>query len=275
MLKNTELSRIATILSTSLCLGMISSALAAGGIQQEIPALDLQGANVVRYDSSEPLMDSHSLTMVGRHTKDGGCEFFYPVLTLERDQVALQARQVSTDFTNCLTVVEIGEPLLIDLDSEQLDGTSQTTLSKPLGQEAKESTSLSSASGNYKVWWEDIINLDVTSVQSNISWSYDGTCVTSASGSANYWWLTASGWSKNSSSSVITTGCASRVVKSDATYKNGAFCWPGTVWNYYDDVSVQGTKSNGLSGWVTSTYTTYPFACPTLHYKTQLTRVTG
>ena len=50
------------------------------------------------------------------------------------------------------------------------------------------------------------------------------------------------------------------------------FCWPGTVWSYYDNVTVAGRYNGYLVGWVDRTWTTYPFACPTLQYHTQLKR---
>ena len=180
-------------------------------------------------------------------------------------------------------MIEIGVPLYAEeAPNDLVDGKSETVVAKPAGSKPEpnlngglSTKATGSSSAYYKVWWEDVINLKVTEAKSNISWAYNGSCVTAASGSLDTWWLTASGWSKYSSGSWVTTGCASRKVYSDATFKNAAFCWPGTVWNYYDDVTVQGTATNGLSGWVSSTWTTYPFACPTLHYRTQLTRVTG
>lgn len=235
------------------------------------------------YSDDELLLDSSYLTMSGRATEEGGCEFGFPVLSLGPDENVIHARQVATNFTECTTVIEIGVPLHAEeTPNDLVDGTGETVEAKAVGRGAKpnldggfSTKATGSSSAYYKVWWEDVINLKVTEAKSNISWAYNGSCVTAASGSLDTWWLTATGWSKNSSGSWVTSGCASRTVYSDATFKNGAFCWPGTVWNYYDNVSVKGTATNGLSGWVDSTWTTYPFACPTLHYHTQLTRVTG
>jgi|GEM_PF-4635138 len=254
--------------------------------QSENPMLQApDDHNVVFYDNQDALLDSWLLTMKGRSLVDGGCEFSFPVLTLGPDENAVQARQVSTDYTDCTTVIEIGTPLgeapVPEADS---DGKSESVEVVPEGGvdlvpngalRRQWAPATSSASAYYRVWWSDVINLKVHETKTNISWSYDGSCVTSASGSLNTYWLTASGWTKNYSGSWVTTGCSSRKVYAVTIFKNGAFCWPGDVFSYYNNVTVQGTYNNGLSGWVDSTYSTYPIGCPHLHYNTELHRITG
>src|SRR5262245_36306454 len=90
----------------------------------------------------------------------------------------------------------------------------------------------------------------------------------------SHWWRSGSGWTKYSSKAVIYRACSPSTVRTDTTYRNGAFCWPGVVWNVNQDVEVRAWNNGALGGSVGSTYAIYAFACPTLHWKQFLVRVT-
>jgi len=103
-------------------------------------------------------------------------------------------------------------------------------------------------------------------VQSNITATVSGNCVTSASGTWNDYWRVLTGWSQWSVASYIDSPhCASRQVWTDAVMANGGFCWPGTVWVYYNAVAVF-RSAYAYSGWVNSTYEQNAALCPSLHY---------
>jgi hypothetical protein len=224
----------------------------------------------VVYRAGEPLRDSTVRTVAGTPTADGGCVFRLPSLSLAAGQHAIESRQLSTDFTTCTTAVETGVPTTSSDASSgpALDARSGVTTDSP----ASGDTILATASAYYRVWWEDVINLRVTETRSNISWGYNGSCTTSVSGYGYWWWRSGTGWLRSSYGKNQSRTCSVAKVWSDATYKNGAFCWPGTVWNYYDNVEVRGWYNGTLGGSVYRTWTTYPFACPTLHWHQQLVR---
>jgi hypothetical protein len=264
---------VAAVVAFTLPLGLAAPA-QAGDRTLADPSVD-GGDLVVTHDSDAPLADATTTRLRGDATGDGGCVFTIPQLSLAPDQSIIEARQVATNFTDCTTTVEIGTPVTEDDRPE--GGTFDSDPARSLGaaRDGDAQINAVSSSGYYRVWWEDVINIRVHEVKTNISWTWDGICVTASSGSANYWWLSGTGWSKDSSSSTISRACSSARVFTDAVYKNGAFCWPGTVWSHYDNVTARGTSDGSLIGWVDSTWTTYPFACPTLHFHTQLVRVTG
>lgn len=283
-------SRLTSAILTVLVL-LSATALQSQVLQQsENPMLNAPGDHhVVFYPQQAPLLGTRLLTLKGQPTGTGGCEFALPVLTLGPEQEAVQARQISTDYTDCITVIEIGTPIGEAPDPlEQTEGTTETLealpeggpeggvdLVPPGGLRRELAPVIQTSSAYYRVWWEDIFNIRVNEAKSNIAWSYDGSCVTSASGSLSPYWFTTSGWTKTYSGVWITNGCASRKVYSVAIYKNGAFCWPGDVFTYYNNVTVQGTATNGLSGWYDATWTDSPIGCPPLHFHTELRRVTG
>jgi hypothetical protein len=256
---------------------------------------------VETYDNGAPLANAEIMTVTGRKTGDGGCSFEFPDLELAPDDIAIEARQIETNFTDCTTKVEIGTPAATD-GQPQSGGTSVRETIKPGAPAAtrpggiapspspgSSATSARSAttSGNgtsaallatqstgyWRVWWEDVINLRVHEVKTNVRWSWDGfSCVWGYSGWSDYWWLSGTGWAKDSSNQALFPSCDLADVTSVAVYRNGAFCWPGTVWSVYDNVRAQGRWDGWLLGSVTNTYTTYPFACPTLHWHSELRR---
>ena len=256
---------------------LVTAALMGAPLAMQVPAAAAptaspDGALVVRYDNGQPLANATVQTVAGTRADGGGCAFRPPELSLAPGGTAIQARQIETNFSNCTTKIEIGTPRP---EVTPGDGTSERELAKSStgksGQGDVQVLATSSA-GYYKVWWEDVVNIDVHSVKSNVSWVWNGSCTSSSSGSADYWWRSGTGWSKYSSSVYIARSCYQARVYTDTTYRNGAFCWPGTVWSYYDNVTASGRYNGWLYGWVDNTYTTYPFACPTLHFKTELRR---
>src|SRR5437763_4718769 len=65
---------------------------------------------VVTYTTPGKLSDVTRTTIRGYPTGTGSCRFAFPKLTRQNGEPPVEARQVSTDFTNCTTVVETGTP---------------------------------------------------------------------------------------------------------------------------------------------------------------------
>ena len=258
---------------------LVAAVLASAPLAMQVPAAASPTASpdsalIVTYDNGQPLADASVQTVAGSRVADGGCAFRPAELKLAPGETAVQARQIETNYSDCTTKIETGTPQAAE--ATPADGTSASEQAKSSavtsGQADASLLAATSSAGYYKVWWEDVVNIDVHSVKSNVSWVWNGSCTSSSSGSADYWWRSGTGWSKNSSSVYIARSCFQARVYTDATYRNGAFCWPGVVWSYYDNVTASGRYNGWLYGWVDSTWTTYPFACPTLHFKTELRR---
>lgn len=230
---------------------------------------------IVNYHSDRPLQNATVRTLTGIRAAAGGCVFSFPKLELAADQTALEARQIQTNFTDCTTKVETGTPLTAadDVAGGASESQSAVTRGRPQS-DGPAGINATSSSGYYRVWWEDVIHLRVNEVKTNVSWTWDGSCVTASNGSANYWWLTTTGWYKDSSSVFIARSCDNARVYTDAVYKNSSFC-AGTVTTSYNNVTAQGKYSGTLVGWVDGTSTSYPALCPSLHYHTEIRRVTG
>src|SRR5690349_5021026 len=65
---------------------------------------------VVTYNAPGRLSDVTRTTIRGYPTGTGSCRFAVPKLTRQNGAPPDEARQISTDFTNCTTVVETGTP---------------------------------------------------------------------------------------------------------------------------------------------------------------------
>jgi hypothetical protein len=231
-----------------------------------------QSEQVVHHGHAQRLANASLVRMRGTPTGDGGCTFTIPELTLRPGEHAIAARQVSTNYTDCSTLVEIGTPA--SRATTPTDGSRETALAAATGT-ADAGINATSSSGYYRLWWEDVVNIDVHSVKVNISWVWDGICVGASSGSVNYWWRSGTGWYKYSNSQWGTSNCTASRMHSNAEYRNGSFCPWGTVRSRYEDAFVEGRWSGVLTGGIGSTpWTTYPEPCPHLHYHSELVRVT-
>jgi hypothetical protein len=252
--------------SAALAIGVSA---AAGAAASTDPAV--AGTGVVNYTNPGDLVNPTRKTVKGSPDGLGGCRFSFPKLTRPNGAPPVEARQVSTDFSSCTTVVETGTPTSLP-DSEP-NGSTQAGPASPTGHPksgARRTQSTSRAAltdtHHFRVTWYDIVGLTVNWVQSNITATISGTCVTSASGSWNSWWLSGTGWGSHPTSSFINASqCANRSVRTTTKFSNGLFCWPGTVWVYYNNVYVFRSYA-AFSGWVDSTYSQNVFACPPLHW---------
>jgi hypothetical protein len=274
MRRKRHLPRLLPTIVLAILLLAISLAVAPVAQAQPNSSDSSAGHLVVNYTNDNtgepPLLNSTQTTLQGTHTSDGlGCQFSFPDLSLAQGQQAVGAQLVSTDYTTCTEVVETGTPATIPTDDSGMDSATQdaasgtaTASSADTSAEASpySATTASSGSGSayFVVRWFDVVGLKVTGTRSNVSWSWNGSCVTSSSGSATYYWRTGSGWLRDTYGSWIYRYCSHSTVSTDAIYKNGAFCWPGTVWNYNYDVQVRGWYNGTLGGSVGSTYTSVP-----------------
>lgn len=241
----------------------------AGGAAVDNPGIASR-PDVVSFANPRELANPTKATIKGSPDGFGGCRFTFPKLTRPNGAPPVEARQVSTDYSNCTTVVETGTPTSAPGDSpEGATGAGPASSSpRAVGKRTLQSRSRAALTDthHYRVTWYDIVGLTVNWVQSNITATISGTCVTSASGSWNSWWLSGTGWGSHPTYSYINASqCANRAVRTTTKFSNGLFCWPGTVWVYYNNVYVFRSYA-AFSGWVDSTSTQNVFACPPLHW---------
>ena len=292
-MQRTMARRVVVAVATAVgTLGLAGSQFVApAGAAPAVPSGG-EGDRVVAYENTGALTGAEIMTIEGKATSAGGCTFEMPKVELAPDEAAVVARQVETNYTTCTTKVEIGTPN--DAATAAPSAKSVTETAKagspavgnraPAAAAAPKANAVHSTDGEariaavqstgyYRVWWEDVVNLDVHEVKSNVRWSWDNfSCVWGYSGWTNYSWFTGTRWTKDSSDQAMFPSCDYASYTSVAVYRNGFFCWPGVVWSVYDNVRAEGRWDGWLFGSVDNTYTTYPFACPTLHWNAELRR---
>ena len=208
---------------------------------------------------------------------DGACVNSAPVLSLAPGQRSVSADVVAADPATCDVTWQIGAPSTsIPSAARPADGTSAqspaTVVTAPAAATVSPATTYS-ASGYERAWFNDAPGLELNEVKSNLSFSYNRSCVTSSSGSGYWWWRSGSGWEPpTNKGSWIATSCNNSKVWSQADYKNTGFCWPYTSNTHYRGVSVQGRYDGYLFGWVDSWSWN---ACLPFSFHSQLVRVTG
>ena len=240
-------------------------------------------AGMAKASSNGLYLLANSSKWLAQGTRVGAlCQFDGPVVALAPNEDAMEVRQIAIDNSNCSTVWERGVPPLSEQQKTTGDSSASglateaaTTMATNLasGTDLMALAASGSGSGYERAWHTDGPGLTVNSLQSNISWAWNGSCVTSSSGSYNTTWLSNTGWEPPYGiSSVISRSCANARVTSAATFKNTGFCWPITVYAYYSGIQVTGGYNGGISGGVSQVQTTG--ACLPLYEHWQLVRVT-
>lgn len=230
---------------------------------------------VENYPAPNNLANPTYSTIVGTPDLLGGCDFKFPVLTLPDGAVGVAAQQISTNWSNCTTVVESGT-LLSPPATAGPGGASSVAATgfAPAGVAASEpgrhlARAASTDTHHFRVTWYDPINITLNWMQSNITATVSGSCVTSASGGANDYWETVTGWKHDGPLSSYQDSnywsCSGRAIQSYDSFDNPVFCWPDDIWTVYNGVEVERTPY-AWSGWVYDTHEINGPACPSLHW---------
>ncbi len=159
-------------------------------------------------------------------------------------------------------------------DGSSIEAPAGVVSGPPATSSAEVSTAATySGSGYERAWFEDVAKLALNEVRSNVSFSYNGSCVTSASGSGYWWWRSGTGWNPpTNKGSWISTTCNNSQVASQADYSNSGFCLGYTSNTHYRGVTVEGRYDGYLFRWVNSWWWN---ACLPFSFHANLVRVTG
>lgn len=170
-------------------------------------------------------------------------------MTLPNGAVGVATQQISTNWSNCTTVVESGT-LLSPPPAAGPGGASSVAANgfAPAGAAATEPVrrpahATSTNTHHFRVTWYDPVNLTLNWMQSNITATVSGSCVTSASGGANDYWETATGWKHDGPLSSYEDSnywsCSGRAIQSYDSFDNSVFCYPDDIWTVYNGVECR------------------------------------
>jgi hypothetical protein len=222
----------------------------------QVPAAAQSSGFVWRRDTLPPLRSS-TIYIVQGTAQNGGCTF-RDVDHAPPDAAAWVVRQLALDFQRCLAITEEGFPGA-DFRSPTADGYERAPDSRALGRRAafgggsmgKFARPLAYSNTGYtEYWYNDGWGNLQSKTHTDISWSFDGSCVSSISVSGYYQW--------NSSNFSTPTGQSSSAdvdggqpctpgnsVGNGRIYGN--FPGPGGCYHYYDPALAQGNQSGGIN----------------------------
>ena len=202
------------------------------------------------------------------------CELPSPQLRLEPGQEAVEARPLTlTD--DCSVEWEVGEPIS-RTNNEPGDGTSSSGASSDAGsgeRASADNSTLAAAtthSGYFRVWWEDVVNITVNRLQSNLTWTTSGGSISSSTGGWSDYSRSGTGWARiqGVDSYIYRPNSSKHYVRSSAGYRNTVFCNGVYVYVYYDSVRMIGYGDGSMGGYEDDSWTTeIPSTnlCPNLH----------
>jgi hypothetical protein len=263
---------------TKLCMlacavfALVVASSAQASTHMSVRARPAPSATTQSYPAPSNIGSPTYSTIVGTPDVSGGCDFQFPKLILPNGATAgVAEQQISTDWSNCTTVVEKGTLLSSPPDVTAGGNSTSTTA----GGNASSPDVLCCGGGggggtytdHFRVTWYDPLDITLNWMQSNISGSISGNCVTSGSGGANDYWETVTGWKHDGPLSAYTDmwSCSGRGIQSYDSFDNPVFCWPDDIWTVYNGVEVEQTPY-AESGWVYDTHEINGPACPGLHW---------
>lgn len=192
---------------------------------------------------------------------DGQYYFDYVLTTYNERVVAAPVKYNENDKTLLIKVgtASKNEDIKISDGSERATAISSAEAPSkvtPLRSNLQSSV-FATKSGSFKTVWEDPINLNVNSVETNITFSYDGSTVTYIDGSDYREWLRASGWYEDSHRisshyDYLNGNAVNITVETEATFQNDTFCAGNTTNVYYDPNAITGTYLGNISGQVST-----------------------
>lgn len=212
-----------------------------------------------------PLKNSRIVTFNGTVTPDGtGCRFRYSTIVNRIKPTHAGIQKSNPRFANgvCEIDFEIGEPDDVDVQDEK---ERQERLATAQSVEAHEAAgyrttpiemkivdlsksdrrfSTAYASGFTRAWVTDPINIEVTSLRTDLSYAYDNTGneVYNGSASCSPNWFTTSGWQKNYQNCFMDDGRPWSVESvGHVEYSNPIFCAGNTTYNSYNTIRTRGT----------------------------------
>lgn len=232
--------------------------------------------NWIRREYVRPLNDSSKATLRGRAVAESGaaknqtCRYSNSGVSSPNDLLPGQVeveREVAYDQSRCIVeleraVVSQEDPAVQESTSNRAGSTEVLAPSPPLQPETKSAkpsesvgTSAVINTAIHKTYFEDPLQLDVNTTTAEVSWQFDGTCVTY---SQDHWgrfhWLNETGWRLDSRSASADRACGYATTTANAQYSNGTFCTllrgtpQPTTYTEYTPTLIQG-RPDGRYYW--------------------------
>lgn len=209
--------------------------------------------------ASSPLREATTVVIQGRHVA-GGCRY-EGTNVVAPGQTAVEQDEIAEDPSTCTMTLQQGIPSSVsDRAPEGSSVLAQTTTATARTPQPAGSTSAATAAatvhsaGYSHTYTEDPAQIDVTSVQNDIDWYWDGSAlVGTETCSSTYHWFTSSGWGLHENNlqcnfDVPTYPQTWIDSTSYVHFKNGVFCGFTDTHVYYNRNHAIGYANGSLVG---------------------------
>jgi|GEM_PF-6279676 len=253
---------VGALFAVTLLVGGATSALADDGdstvILSNAHMTISQDGDWTRYDYAEPLGGDVVVHSYDGEKTDAGCRFSggetYPA---DYDLPSiLEERETAVNMVDCVMTTEMGVSAdqtnsdqkgstYVTESARSTKGFGFTQAAAGAGVVALASTT---KSGWQKTYYEDPVGKDVNSSKVNLTWTYNGTCVTSMSNNTtDYGWWSLTGWSKGPSATTANRTCAEAYTRSTSEFINGIFCSTVDTHTSYNPNKFSGLEDGSRS----------------------------
>ncbi len=235
----------------------LTQATALEGDQGTGDVVATQVGNVVRWDFPDSLDDSTTRVVAGQKVNNG-CSYVIAghVTNSPPEGSVYIDRGIEEDLEACQLTIESGSIARSEIPHLLADNGVPT---KPRGAENILTTNLATGgdaaglmASSYawvKTGYEDPVNIDVTWTKSEVSWEWNGGCVTASWGHQGYYGYAAgSGWVYDNSWHDSFRGCSYARTRTYGLFHNDGFCWDDvTTWNEYNTTQIFGYPNGTYS----------------------------
>jgi hypothetical protein len=158
--------------------------------------------------------------------------------------ITWEQRDVAFDTQNCVALVEEGE---VPAGTALADGSIAPAVSSI----APYSTTCPDCPQrrHQLLWYEDVLGITVNSLDTKMTYYWDGHCATGGSTYAAITYYQPTGWYYWDFSSSYTSSCSLYRASSTVKFQNNAFCTQETEWSvpvFYDYNRVTGYPNGSM-----------------------------
>lgn len=199
----------------------------------------------ITYNEGYKLANSAVSLVAGVRQTDGTCEPPDTTVSLTPGQPATDVREVAFNPGLCQFKIERGTPPASELAKDNKLDPAYSTDSASVGVAC--SVFKSHSWGYLRSWWEDPFGIDVNVVRNNTDWHWDFVQICPpVVGKRYYGWYSPTGWQLMENHWTNTWDTNQTTSSSYVRFRNGRFCYPGTVNTTYDRNGAYGQKDGNL-----------------------------
>ena len=210
----------------------------------------VEDGNWVEWRFEDSLSGAKEHIYRGKRERGGACSFSMSTTVSPAPAGSYNAeREIASNLTDCLMVTETGLVVTETGLATAADAPSDTTLTKEfipaVGGGGGGGIGIAATK---RVWYKIVLNdppnLELVSDMAEVSFAYNGTCVTNSwdhiANWYNKWW-----WNRSSEGGSATRICSYAETDTYSHFFNDSVCSGPRTWGHFYEVKVRGHEGGG------------------------------